>query len=204
MLPKRPFYFLRHGQTDWNLEGRYQGHCDAALNATGIAAAAAAAQCLAQIPIDRVVASPLVRARTTASIVAAHLKRPIHWEVGLVEGNFGSCNGKIIRDVKARHGLRPDQSSRHILPGDADPCAEIFERIPPVIARGITAHPDERLLLVAHSGVFDALHPHAIGPRSGEEALHAVPYRHTPTLDGWQVCPARPAIRKPMPPAKPA
>jgi probable phosphoglycerate mutase len=46
------------------------------LNATGIAAAAAAAQCLAQIPIDRVVASPLVRARTTASIVAIRKPMP--------------------------------------------------------------------------------------------------------------------------------
>jgi probable phosphoglycerate mutase len=204
MIPKRPFYFLRHGQTDWNLEGRYQGHCDVALNATGIAQAEAAAECLAQIPIDRLVASPLVRAKTTASMVAARLKRPIHWEVGLVERNFGSFNGEIIRDVKARHGLRPDQSSRHILPTDADPFEEIFQRIPPVIARWITAHPDELLLFVAHSGVFDALHQHLLGPRSGEEALHAVPYRLTPTPDGWHLCPTIAPIRKPMPPAKPA
>ena len=41
MIPKRPFYFLRLGQTDWNREGRYQGVSDVALNATGVAQAEA-------------------------------------------------------------------------------------------------------------------------------------------------------------------
>ena len=57
MIPKRPFYFLRHGQTDWNLEGRYQGHSDIPLNATGIAQAQAAAESLGDVPIGRIVSS---------------------------------------------------------------------------------------------------------------------------------------------------
>ena len=60
MIPKRPFYFLRHGETDWNFEGRYQGQSDIPLNATGIAQAHAAADRLARVPIDRIVSSRLI------------------------------------------------------------------------------------------------------------------------------------------------
>jgi broad specificity phosphatase PhoE len=189
MIPKRPFYFLRHGETDWNLAGRYQGQSDIPLNATGIAQAHAAADRLARIPIDRVVSSPLIRALATATIVAEKLHKPLHLDRGLVERNFGSFNGHVIREVKARHGLRPDQSSRAILPSDADPWHEIFGRIPPVVGKWMTAHPTELLLFVGHSGVFDALHEHLLGPRSGRESSHAVPYLANPTLAGWELIP---------------
>jgi broad specificity phosphatase PhoE len=62
MIPRREFLFLRHGQTDWNREGRYQGLRDIPLNETGLAQARAAATALAAQRIDRIVASPLDRA----------------------------------------------------------------------------------------------------------------------------------------------
>src|SRR5215831_6793156 len=150
MIPKCPFYFLRHGQTDWNLEGRYQGHSDIQLNATGIAQAQAAAECLVGTPISRIVASPLIRALATAAIVAEKLRKPIHVDRGLIERNFGSFDGLVRNEVKARHGLRPDQSSREILPADADPFDEIFRRIPPIIAEWLAARPGKLLLFVGH------------------------------------------------------
>jgi probable phosphoglycerate mutase len=189
MIPKRPFYFLRHGQTDWNLEGRYQGHSDIPLNATGIAQAQAAAACLARVAINRIVASPLIRAVATAAIVAERLQKPIHIDRGLVERNFGAFDGLVIHEVKARHGLRPDQSSRDIFPPDADPFPEIFERIPPIVAKWMTLHPNELLLFVGHGGVFDALHHHMLGPRSGRESSHATPYLANPTCNGWELSP---------------
>jgi broad specificity phosphatase PhoE len=189
MIPKRPFYFLRHGETDWNREGRYQGQSDIPLNATGIAQAHAAAARLAEIAIDRIVTSPMMRALATAGIIAEKLRKPIHIDRGLVERNFGSFNGLIIREVKQQHGLRPDQSSRAILPPDADPWHEIFDRIPPVIARWMTEHPNDTLLFVAHGGVFDALHEYMRGPRSGAESSHAAPYLANPTDGGWQLAP---------------
>jgi broad specificity phosphatase PhoE len=192
MIPKRPFYFLRHGETDWNRECRYQRQSDIPLNATGITQAHAAAERLAGVPIDRIVASPLIRALATAAIVAEKLQKPIHLDRGLVERNFGSFNGLVIREVKVRHGLRPEQSSRAILPPDADPWHEIFERIPPVIAaKWMTEHPNELLLFVGHGGVFDALHEHMLGPRSGPEPSHAAPHLANPTVTGWELTPLR-------------
>ena len=59
-LPHHPFYFLRHGQTDWNLQGRLQGHTDIPLNATGLDQAHAAADMLADQGIDIIVSIPLI------------------------------------------------------------------------------------------------------------------------------------------------
>ena len=139
MILRRPFYFLRHGQTDWNREGRYQGTSDIPLNATGIAQAVAAAALLARVRIDLIVASPLIRALKTAAIAAETMDRPIHVDRGLVERNFGSFDGLVITEVKQRHGLNPDENSRSIMPPDADPWDEILSRVPPVIAKWLTA-----------------------------------------------------------------
>ena len=186
MIPRRQFFFLRHGQTDWNREGRYQGITDAPLNDTGVAQAHAAAAALMDSNIDRIITSPMMRALKTAAIVAEAINRPIHIERGIRERNFGSFDGLIIREVKARHGLPSDQNSRAIMPADADSWDEIFERVPPVIARWMTNHAGEALLFVAHGGVFDAIHADLVGPRVGSESKHASPYVFAPTQSGWQ------------------
>ena len=71
-IPKRSFYFLRHGQTDWNVEGRFQGHTDMPLTELGVSQAHLAARALANCPVDMLVTSPLMRALKTAAIVAEH------------------------------------------------------------------------------------------------------------------------------------
>jgi len=78
MLPSRAFFFLRHGQTDWNAQGRIQGHTNTPLNDTGRAQARAAAGLLADRTIARIISSPLDRALKTATIVAERLHLPLH------------------------------------------------------------------------------------------------------------------------------
>src|SRR5262245_43879028 len=114
---------------------------------------------------------------------------PIHIDRGLVERNFGSFNGLVIHEVKAQHGLRSDQSSRDILPPEADPFCEIFDRIPPVVAKWMTSHADELLLFIGHRGVFDWLHHYMFGPRIGRESSHAIPFLANPTSNGWELSP---------------
>ncbi|MCP4047018.1 MAG: histidine phosphatase family protein, partial [Gammaproteobacteria bacterium] len=67
-----PFYFLRHGETQWNKDRMTQGQLDAKLNSRGILQAERAADILRNEPIDRIVSSPLSRARHTAEAVALH------------------------------------------------------------------------------------------------------------------------------------
>ncbi|MEZ5854468.1 MAG: histidine phosphatase family protein [Hyphomicrobiaceae bacterium] len=185
MIPRRPFYFLRHGQTNWNLEGRYQGVADTPLNETGLAQAQAAAAKLASAKIDRIVASPLIRALKTAGIVAEATGAAIHIDRGLRERDFGSFDGRVIGEVKAEHGLPTEKNSRSIMPSDADPWDEIFTRVPPVIGRWLERYGADTILFVAHGGVFDAIHLHLVGPREGAESKHAWPYLVEPTVPGW-------------------
>jgi broad specificity phosphatase PhoE len=90
MLPHHTFFFLRHGQTDWNAQGRIQGHTDMPLNETGMAQARAAAGRLAGHGIDCIVSSPLARAHKTAGFVAERLRLPVQLDGDLKERSFGA------------------------------------------------------------------------------------------------------------------
>jgi broad specificity phosphatase PhoE len=106
-------YYIRHGETDWNVEGRLQGWHDPALNAVGRRQAAVCADILrdlierdGQSPADYgYVASPLQRARQTAEIMRAGLGlAPTDYRVDtrLREIGFGEWEGLTFRDVRSR------------------------------------------------------------------------------------------------------
>ncbi|EHL96676.1 phosphoglycerate mutase family protein [Acetobacteraceae bacterium AT-5844] len=94
-----PFWFLRHGETDWNARGLSQGNVDIPLNTVGWAQAERAAEALARTmgtprEIATIVASPLSRARNTAETVAAKLGLDIELDEGLREVSFGVQEGQ--------------------------------------------------------------------------------------------------------------
>ena len=62
-------YLVRHGQTDWNIEKKTQGHTDIPLNGTGKRQAEELAEKIADLKIDRIISSDLLRARETAEIM---------------------------------------------------------------------------------------------------------------------------------------
>src|SRR5688572_566464 len=97
----RSFYFLRHGETDWNVEGRVQGHTDTPLNENGRAQARAAIYILKKHKIDRIVSSTLNRAFETAQIVNAVLNLPIETDERLCERNFGVYEGLVGPEIEA-------------------------------------------------------------------------------------------------------
>src|ERR1700722_20172430 len=88
-LARIPFWFLRHGETDWNARGISQGNVDIPLNPTGLAQARSAAQRLRNRGIATIMCSPLSRARVTAEIVAEALSLPLQNDDGLREVRFG-------------------------------------------------------------------------------------------------------------------
>jgi 2,3-bisphosphoglycerate-dependent phosphoglycerate mutase len=101
---RRTLFLFRHGETDWNREGRLQGQTDTPLNATGLAQAEALAQRLRPHRLDVVLASDLSRALTTGRIVAEIIGVPLTVDLGLRETSVGEAEGMIWADAKARFG----------------------------------------------------------------------------------------------------
>jgi broad specificity phosphatase PhoE len=100
----RILFLFRHGETDWNREGRLQGRTDTLLNTTGLAQARALAEKLLTHRLDAVVSSDLSRAQTTAQIVAETAGVPLFIEPGLREVDVGAAEGLLWADARERFG----------------------------------------------------------------------------------------------------
>ena len=103
-LPERSagprLLLVRHGETDWNRQGRFQGQIDIPLNATGQAQAEAAGQALAAVPIDRAYTSSMARPRQTAeAILRCHPGVPLTSTRGLVEIGHGLWEGRLESEI---------------------------------------------------------------------------------------------------------
>jgi len=146
-------WLVRHGQTDWNLNGIYQGQTDIPLNETGITQARQLAQELAAIRFDAIYSSDLGRARETAAIIAAEQGLPVSIDPRLREINQGVWEGKTIEYVRETYHPDFSRNPKYIL----TPRAEGAESLAEVITRMVDAvneyhqhHPGERLLLATH------------------------------------------------------
>ena len=97
---------IRHGQTDWNLEGKYTGQADIPLNETGRAQAHDAAELMRRRPVDAIFSSDLVRALETAAIVAGKSESGVNiqTDVRLREINQGVWEGMHFDEIKRRYG----------------------------------------------------------------------------------------------------
>ncbi|MBS4969650.1 MAG: histidine phosphatase family protein, partial [Lachnospiraceae bacterium] len=86
-------YIIRHGETQWNVEGRLQGQSDTQLNENGIRLAKVTAEGMKDIPFDLGITSPLSRAKKTAQIILGNRKVPLYEDARIQELSFGSWEG---------------------------------------------------------------------------------------------------------------
>ena len=112
---------VRHGETEWNLGQRIQGHRDMPLNATGLNQAQALAVGLTEQRFSAIYCSDLQRARQTAEPLAKALGMTVNIEPELRERNFGCCEGQTFEEIMAgdaevAHGLTSRQPD-YVLPG---------------------------------------------------------------------------------------
>lgn len=100
---RKDFYIFRHGQTDYNLERRWQGcGIDSELNANGLEQAHKLAERLRPFQLEVVYSSPLKRALKTAEIVGETLNIPVKVNSGIIEGCFGEAEGMLKSEVGQR------------------------------------------------------------------------------------------------------
>ena len=92
-------YLIRHGETEWNKSGRYQGSTDVALSDMGMAQAEKVASYFKDIPLDGVITSPLQRARITAEGIAKSHGMELEIVPALQELCFGDWEGKTFSEI---------------------------------------------------------------------------------------------------------
>jgi 2,3-bisphosphoglycerate-dependent phosphoglycerate mutase len=156
---------VRHGETDWNRERRFQGHADVPLNELGRRQARELAATLADDSFDAAYASPLRRALETAEIVAADLGMPVEAHEGLVEVDVGSWSGLTTAEAEQRFpdGFRRWRETRAGGWTDGETYDELGARVTAAL-RGIAArHPGGRVLAVTHGGPIRSVRAAAAG-----------------------------------------
>jgi len=183
MAPRRSFVCLRHGATDWNRRGLFQGRSDIPLNDDGIAQAHAAARRLQSAPPDRIVSSPLIRAMKTAEIAALALSRPVAIDDGIIECDFGSLEGQSVHDAMQQHGITAMEDLVTILPADGEAWADVTARSLRCVSQWLHRHPNAEILFVCHDAVMQAL-AHALCGRWFDNR-HGTPFRYAQSGDGW-------------------
>ena len=153
--------FIRHGETDWNLQHRFQGQIDVPLNGTGVAQAARLAARLAGDVHDALFASDLLRARETAQPLAAAWRLSPAWLPGLREQHFGMLEGLDAPTIIERH---PEIWARwlehrgdYALPGGGESLRQFHARVMGTVRELGAAHGGKRVALVTHGGVLDML-----------------------------------------------
>lgn len=152
---------IRHGETDWNVDARIQGHLDIALNAQGRWQAARLAEALVGEEIAAVYASDLARAYDTARAVAQAAGRTVQAVPGLRERAFGVFQGRTFEEIAATWPADSERWRKRdpaFAPEGGESLEVFYGRCVAVAERLAAAHPGQTIALVAHGGVLDCFY----------------------------------------------
>lgn len=171
--PGRRVILLRHGQTSWNVERRFQGTTDVALTEAGLAQARRAARLLAGLRPDAIVASDLRRAAHTAAELAALTALEVTHDEALRETYAGAWQGLTHEEIIERYGEEYAAWKRGepVRRGGGELETEVADRAAPVVLRHAEKLPENgTLVVVSHGGTIRTTIGRLIGlePRSWE------------------------------------
>ncbi len=188
-IAKQPFYLIRHGQTDWNAEGRFQGSVDIPLNDVGRGQAkrngiAFKAE-LPEVEGWRFVSSPLSRARETMEILRTNAGlNPSDYELEplLREVSYGDWERQTVEEISTTNpgGIAARAGNKWgFVPPDGESYAMLADRV-----RDVLATLDRPAVITAHGGVLRSIY-YLIGDMDPEEAAIAdVPQDQFLFVDG--------------------
>lgn len=140
---------IRHGQTNWNIEGRLQGSTDIPLNEDGLLQAELCAQFIKTIQLTKLISSPLVRAKQTAEKIARACELPVIESDAFREKSFGDAEGLTQLERQDRYTTRPF------------PNEELFEDLKIRLFKGLNditkSYQNEKVAIVTHGGVINCI-----------------------------------------------
>ncbi len=167
---------IRHGETDWKVQGLFQGQIDVPLNALGQRQAERMAERLVRERVDVFYCSDLLRTRQTAAPAALRLELPAAPDAGLREQHFGILEGLSFDEVQARHPQELASWMRHdpdyALP-EGESVRSFHARVLGALRALAARHEGRTLAVVTHGGVLDMVY----------RTVHALP------LHGPRACP---------------
>lgn len=147
-------YVTRHGQTEWNAQYKVCGLTDVDLTEVGIEQAKCMAREASDLPITRILCSPLLRARRTAAFVSKELGIPFASDIRLIEQNYGCFEGADRRD-EAFLNNKKQLACRY--PG-GESAMQLAFRVYSLLEELRLQSPMETFLLVAHNGICRVIH----------------------------------------------
>jgi probable phosphoglycerate mutase len=159
-------FTVRHGETEWNLVGRQQGHLDSPLTQTGIEQAHALAGSLLGRGIEVIYSSDLGRAAQTAAIIGAKLGLSATIDRRLRERHLGLMQGKTRSEFRDQYpeefAAFASRDPDYVPPG-GESARQRLERSVACCTELAARHPDGRILIVTHGGVLMGLFYHTLG-----------------------------------------
>lgn len=146
-------YLVRHGKTEYNTVKRYTGSTNVPLSEEGVAQAHKTAEMLKNIPFDVIVSSPLLRAKTTAEIIAEyHPDIPIILNDGFRERSFGDWEGREYKDRSFIDYICLPENI-YSAPDGGETVADFYARVKNALDEVKNEYPDKTVLIVAHGMV---------------------------------------------------
>jgi broad specificity phosphatase PhoE len=170
-------FLVRHGQTDWNVEGRWQGHADVPLNAPGREQAANVARSLAEVGLRAIYSSDLIRARETAEALTAVTGLEVQLDPRLREIHQGEWQGLLVTEIQERYGQefqRRRNDPLNVAPPGGETVLQVKERVVAAIEDIVRQHPLERVAVVSHGFALAVIQVH---------------YQNRPVTDAWDMIP---------------
>jgi broad specificity phosphatase PhoE len=153
-------YIVRHGETEWNAQGRIQGHTDIYLSEKGREQARAVARRLAEVPFDVAYSSDLSRTRETAQIILGERNIPLHSTPQLREYNKGVFEGLTVHEYSLRYPELYQASlvnDPDFAPVGGETIRQTTARMAQFVVQLRERHLDDTILIVGHGGSLRSL-----------------------------------------------
>lgn len=153
------WFIVRHGETEWNAQGRIQGHTDISLSERGIEQARLVGQRLADVSLDVAYSSDLARSAETAQQILEHRNVPLQTTSRLREFNKGVFEGLTPEETGQRYPELYEASQVNDLdfaPPGGESIRQTSVRMNAIMTELRMRHPDENVLIVGHGGSLRA------------------------------------------------
>lgn len=164
--PKKTLLIIRHGETMWNAEHRFQGHGDSPLTETGRKQVTALGRRMEAIDFDKLISSDLGRTRETSAIIAGFTGHAAENDSRLRERNYGVLEGLTVPEIREQHGEAYDQFNKddpdYVMPG-GESHRQHYQRNVAFFEEFLAGRFGARVVAVAHGGVLDSIFRYVAG-----------------------------------------